>query len=47
MVTQKSSKTFITDLTVSKVFGEISFFTGRPRSVTIKSRGFSELMYLD
>lgn len=29
------------------MFGEISFFTGQPRSVTARSRGFTELMYLD
>lgn len=29
------------------MFGEIGFFSGKPRSVTVKSRGFSELMYLD
>ena len=34
------------ELTVEDVFGEISFFTGLPRTVTAKSRNFSELMYL-
>ena len=29
------------------MFGEIGFFTGAPRTITIKSRGFSEVMYLD
>jgi|TARA_B110000285_G_C15034873_1_gene568682 CRP-like cAMP-binding protein len=47
LVTQRKSKTFITNLGQGKIFGEIGFFTGRPRTVTIKSKGFSELMYLD
>ena len=29
-----------------EVFGQIAFFTGGARTVTVKSRGFSELMYL-
>lgn len=44
---QKSTKTFITYIQDSQVFGQISFFSGLPRSVTVKSRGFSEVMYLD
>ena len=47
IVMQKSTQTFITNLKVQEIFGEISFFSGAPRSVTIKSRGFSELMYLN
>ena len=44
MVFQKN--TVLKELTVEDVFGEISFFTGLPRTVTAKSRNFSELMYL-
>ena len=44
MVFQKN--TVLKELTVQEVFGEISFFTGLPRTVTAKSRNFSELMYL-
>lgn len=44
MVFQKN--TILKELTVEDVFGEISFFTGLPRTVTAKSRNFSELMYL-
>lgn len=44
---QKASSTYIIDLGSEQVFGEISFFTGQPRSVTARSRGFTELMYLD
>ena len=47
IVVQKSTQTFITDLQNKSVFGQISFITGQPRSVTVKSRGFTELMYLD
>lgn len=45
-IIQKQSMTFITELTVSQVFGEISFFSGKPRTCTAKSKSFSELMYL-
>jgi len=38
--------TVLKDLSVEDVFGEISFFTGAPRTLTAKSRNFSELMYL-
>ena len=34
-------------MNVESVFGEISFFSGRPRTLTARSRGFSELMYLN
>ena len=43
----KKTKTFIIDLGVEKMFGEIGFFTGRPRTVTAKSRTFSELVFLN
>lgn len=44
MVYQKNI--ILKELTIADVFGEISFFTGLPRTVTAKSRNFSELMYL-
>lgn len=44
MIYQKN--TILKELTVEDVFGEISFFTQKPRKVTAKSRNFSELMYL-
>jgi len=47
IIVQESTQTFISELQVNQVFGQISFFSGRPRTVTVKSRGFSELMYLD
>jgi CRP-like cAMP-binding protein len=43
----KKTKTYIIDLNHGKIFGEISFHTGKPRSLTARSRGFSDLMYLD
>ncbi len=43
----KKSKTYIIDLKLGKIFGEISFYTGKARSLTARSRGFTELMYLD
>lgn len=36
----------LSELSVEDVFGQISFFTGLPRTVTAKSKNFSELMYL-
>jgi len=47
IIIQKSTQTFITELGESEVFGQISFFSGAPRSVTVRSRGFTELMHLD
>ena len=47
MLMHKNTKTYIIDLGVEKMFGEIGFFTGRPRTVTAKSRTFSELVYLE
>jgi len=44
---QKKSKTYVIDLKLGKIFGEISFYTGKARSLTARSRGFTELMYLD
>ena len=44
MIYQKN--TLLKELTVEDVFGQISFFTALPRTVTAKSRNFSELMYL-
>lgn len=43
----KKSKTYIIDLKIGKIFGEIGFYTGKARSLTARSRGFTELMYLD
>ena len=43
----KKSKTYIIDLKIGDIFGEISFYTGKARSLTSRSRGFTELMYLD
>lgn len=47
IIMQKETKTYIKDLTVGSIFGEIGFFSGQPRTITTKSRGFSELMYLN
>ena len=43
----KKSKTYIIDLKIGDIFGEISFYTGKARSLTSRSRVFTELMYLD
>ena len=46
ILVHKKSKTFIVDLGVEKMFGEIGFFTGKPRSLTARSRTFAELTFL-
>jgi hypothetical protein len=43
----KKSRSYIVDLEVGSIFGEISFYTGQERKLTARSRGFSELMHLD
>jgi CRP-like cAMP-binding protein len=43
---QKDTRTYIKDLSIGNIFGEIGFFSGQPRTITARSRGFSELMYL-
>ena len=47
IILQKTTKTYIKDLTVQHIFGEIGFFSGSPRTVTARSRNFSEIMYLN
>lgn len=46
-IIQKVSRTRITTLKDEAIFGEISFFSGKPRTVTAQSKTFSELMYLN
>jgi hypothetical protein len=43
----KKTRSYIVDLEVGSIFGELSFYTGQERKLTARSRGFSELMHLD
>ena len=42
----KRSATFIAEVGVDSFLGEVSFFTGRPRTTTAKSRYFTEVLTL-
>ena len=43
----KASKTFVCNCTNSQYFGEIAFFTGRKRTLTVKSRDYTDVQVLD
>ena len=46
LILHKQTHTFISELGVDEYFGEVSFFTGRRRSCTARSRGFTEALCL-
>jgi CRP-like cAMP-binding protein len=46
-VLHKKTQTYIIDLKQDQYFGEIGFFTDKPRSTTIKSRDFTEVLELE
>jgi CRP-like cAMP-binding protein len=43
----KKSVTFISEVSLDTFIGEISFFTGRPRKASAKSKNFTEVLTLD
>ena len=47
VISQKSTKTKIAEIGAECIFGEVSFFSGQPRSASCTCRGFAEIMSLD
>jgi CRP-like cAMP-binding protein len=43
----KKSATFISEVSIDTFIGEVSFFTGRPRKASAKSKNFTEVLTLD
>ena len=44
IIVHKKTKTFIKEIGVESCFGEVSFFSGLPRSATVSSKAFTETM---
>ncbi len=45
-VLHKKTQTYIIDLKQDQYFGEIGFFSDKPRTATVKSRDFTEVLEL-
>lgn len=46
-VLHRKTHTYLDDLTEDDYFGELSFFTEMPRTTSVKSRDFTNVIYLD
>ena len=46
LLVHKSTETYIGKLKNENFFGEISFFSRRPRCISVKSNAFTEVLYL-
>ncbi len=46
ILVQKKSATFISEVGFDSFLGEISFFTGKPRTATARSKHFTEVLTL-
>jgi len=44
---QQSSQTFIYELKSNEYFGEISFFSGLPRTVSARTLAFTEMLFIN
>ena len=46
ILVHKKSATFIAEVSVDTFIGEVSFFTGRPRKASARSKNFTEVLTL-
>jgi potassium voltage-gated channel Eag-related subfamily H protein 7 len=46
VLVHKKSATFIAEVSIESFIGEVSFFTGRPRKASARSKSFTEVLTL-